>query len=224
MKTPFSALESSDTKFWSENKRDQEKKSKLERETDILYSAKKNTKSNIGSRIQSTNKKLNFNKIDEESYDNNSPPRKVEFDVFRDNVNDLDFENDKNASREYHYFDVNNWTNSQKSIKSEESDKIFNNVRMKQESSANKMQASSPDLNFVSPEMEGRNRGKMSNDVFDYNSIRKKHSFDYSDNDCQATPTKRNTRSSKNKDLLSPVTRVLGLDSNSKVTIKNNIL
>ena len=153
-----------------------------------------------------------------------SPPKKIEFDVFGENAKEVYFEDENNTSREYRYFDINDHSNSQKSVKSDKSDKEIDRIHAKHNDLGNKIQPTNSDLNYVSPEIEGRHKGRTSNDVFDYNTIRKRHSFDYSNNECQETPNKRNTRSSKNKDLLSPVTRVLGLDSNAKVTCIHNSL
>ena len=218
-KTPYSVLESSDTKFCSESKRAPEKNTKLERNKDILSNAKKNISSKFDYKIESTNKKLNFNAIDEESNDlnnNNNSPKKIDFDVFNDNGCEINSSEENNSSRDYHYFEVHGKINSQKSRRSDKSDKFIDNMKIKtdiQDESDNNI----PDPNFISPKIEGKHRSRIEDNVFDYESARRRQSFEYSDNECQGTPAKRNTRSSKNKDLLSPVTRVLGLDSNSKV-------
>lgn len=163
--------------------------------------------------------KLNFNAIDEESCElnNNSSPKKINFDVFNNSFEEAKSGEANSSSREYQYFEVHGRQNSQKSSHSKNSDSMIDKIKIKTDLEDQK--AIIPDANFISPKVETKHRGRTDNNIFDYESARRKQSFEYSDNDCQMTPTKRNTRSSKNKDLLSPVTRVLGLDSKSKVQL-----
>jgi hypothetical protein len=70
---------------------------------------------------------------------------------------------------------------------------------------------------YISHVNDSSHRGKQ--DLFNYESLKQSKSFNYSGKECPATPNKANVRAYKNMDLLSPVTRILGLDMNSlKVT------
>lgn len=75
-------------------------------------------------------------------------------------------------------------------------------------------------IKYISPENISRSKDKNTKKLFEYDSSKYMASYNYMEQECPGTPDKRNTRSSKNMDLLSPVTRILAVDSgSSKVRI-----
>jgi hypothetical protein len=70
-------------------------------------------------------------------------------------------------------------------------------------------------IKYISPENVSRSKEKNAKKLFEYDSSKYMASYNYIEQQCPGTPDKRNTRSSKNMDLLSPVTRILAVDSGS---------
>lgn len=144
----------------------------------------------------------------EDSGSSSEVQRNLKFDVFADqSMSSHDIPVREQDEREYTYFDMKRKRTPQSSRNSSSSQAI---------SEAKPLDQDIPDSNrYISPNNESGRKDHNAKRLFDYDSSRHSKSFDYSDRNCPATPNKRVTRNSKNPDLISPVTRILGIDSTS---------
>jgi len=102
------------------------------------------------------------------------------------------------------YFDLNQVPSPASSQHSKSSSDI----------SINRLEVAERDK-YASPSIGSEKDEPNNKKLFDYYSSHHSKSYGYSSKDCPATPNKRITRSSKNVDLISPVTRILTLDVRS---------
>lgn len=134
--------------------------------------------------------------------------RNIKFDIFKDqSISSARKQESQGSDRDYTYFNLRKHLSSTSSKHSKSASEL-SNPKLDNKNYFNSDK-------YISPGNHSKIKEDNSRKLFDYESSQQTQSFNYSDRNCPATPNKRVGRSSKNNDLHSPVTRILGIDSAS---------
>ena len=132
-------------------------------------------------------------------FEDRTPVKRINFDIFDNKGSDNGSIADQISLHELNMFESDKESNNNKDLVSKDSNSILDKLKIKHKHifNINLKENLNDSKAYASPEIRGKNKGRASSRIFDYDLCNRSRSYDYNENEWQATPSKRNTKSHK---------------------------